>query len=58
MTEKYKTAPQKKKKQKLSKQQKAENKALSQKPILAENIIRKLKIFRILKHDCRNTPTL
>ena len=44
----------KKKKQKLSKQQKAENKALSQKRILAENIIRKFKILRILKHDSRN----
>lgn len=38
----------------LSKEQKASNRALSQKRILIENIIRKLKIFRILSERYRN----
>ncbi len=44
----------KKKNQKLSKQQETENRALAKVRILAENVIRRLKIFRILKHDYRN----
>jgi transposase len=38
----------------LSKEQKASNRALSQKRILVENIIRRLKIFRILSERYRN----
>jgi len=38
----------------LSKEQKASNRALSQERILIENIIRKLKIFRILSERYRN----
>jgi len=38
----------------LSKEQKASNRALSQKRILIENIIRRLKIFRILSERYRN----
>jgi transposase len=38
----------------LSKEQKASNRLLSQKRILIENIIRKLKIFRILSERYRN----
>jgi transposase len=38
----------------LSKEQKASNRALSQKRILIESIIRKLKIFRILSERYRN----
>ena len=38
----------------LSKEQKASNRALSQKRIFIENIIRKLKIFRILSERYRN----
>lgn len=42
------------KKQPLTKEQKAENKLLAKKRILAEHVIRSLKIFRILKQDYRN----
>jgi len=38
----------------LSQEQKATNRALSKKRILIENIIRKLKIFRILSERYRN----
>ena len=38
----------------LSKEQKASNRALSRKRILIENIIRRLKIFRILSERYRN----
>jgi len=38
----------------LKKEQKASNRLLSQKRILIENIIRKLKIFRILSERYRN----
>jgi transposase len=38
----------------LSKEQKVSNRALSQERILIENIIRKLKIFRILSERYRN----
>jgi len=38
----------------LSKEQKASNLALSQERILIENIIRKLKVFRILSELYRN----
>lgn len=38
----------------LDKQQKASNRALRQKRILIENIIRKLKVFRILSERYRN----
>jgi transposase len=38
----------------LSKEQKAKNRALSRKRILIENIIRRLKIFRILSERYRN----
>ena len=38
----------------LSQEQKAANRALSKKRILIENIIRKLKIFRILSERYRN----
>jgi len=38
----------------LTAEQKANNRALSQKRILIENIIRKLKIFRILSERYRN----
>jgi len=38
----------------LSQEQKASNRALSRKRILIENIIRKLKIFRILSERYRN----
>jgi transposase len=38
----------------LSKEQKASNRALSRERILIENIIRKLKIFRILSERYRN----
>jgi transposase len=38
----------------LSKEQKSSNRLLSQKRILIENIIRKLKIFRILSERYRN----
>ena len=38
----------------LSQEQKASNRALSQKRILVENIIRRLKIFRILSERYRN----
>ncbi len=38
----------------LSQDQKAKNRALSRKRILIENIIRKLKIFRILSERYRN----
>ena len=38
----------------LSKEQKASNRALSHERILIENIIRKLKIFRILSERYRN----
>ena len=38
----------------LSKEQKTKNRALSQKRILIENIIRRLKIFRILSERYRN----
>jgi transposase len=38
----------------LSQEQKASNRKLSQKRILIENIIRKLKIFRILSERYRN----
>jgi IS5 family transposase len=38
----------------LTKEQKAANKALAKERILAEHVIRHLKIFRILKHDYRN----
>jgi transposase len=38
----------------LSKEQKTSNRALSQKRILIENIIRRLKIFRILSERYRN----
>jgi len=38
----------------LSKEQKAANRALSRKRILIENIIRRLKIFRILSERYRN----
>ncbi len=38
----------------LSQEQKANNRALSRKRILIENIIRKLKIFRILSERYRN----
>ena len=44
----------KKKKQSLSPKQKQENRQLARRRILAEHIIRSLKIFRILKHDYRN----
>jgi len=38
----------------LSQEQKASNRVLSQKRILVENIIRRLKIFRILSERYRN----
>jgi transposase len=38
----------------LSKEQKASNRAISKERILIENIIRKLKIFRILSERYRN----
>ena len=38
----------------LSREQKSSNRALSQKRILIENIIRRLKIFRILSERYRN----
>jgi len=38
----------------LSQEQKASNRALSRKRILIENIIRRLKIFRILSERYRN----
>ena len=38
----------------LTKEQKNANTALAKQRILAEHIIRHLKIFRILKHDYRN----
>jgi hypothetical protein len=38
----------------LSKEQKAKNRAISRERILIENIIRKLKIFRILSERYRN----
>ena len=38
----------------LSQEQKASNRSLSQKRILVENIIRRLKIFRILSERYRN----
>jgi transposase len=38
----------------LSKEQKTKNRALSQERILIENIIRRLKIFRILSERYRN----
>jgi transposase len=38
----------------LSQEQKASNRALSRKRILVENIIRRLKIFRILSERYRN----
>ena len=38
----------------LNKEQKASNRALSRKRILIENILRKLKIFRILSERYRN----
>lgn len=38
----------------LTKEQKKENRALSRKRILIENIIRKLKVFRILSERYRN----
>jgi hypothetical protein len=41
----------------LSQEQKANNRALSRKRILIENIIRRLKIFRILSERYRNRRT-
>jgi transposase len=49
-----KTPAKKSKLHPLSKEQKASNRALSQKRILVENIIRRLKIFRILSERYRN----
>jgi hypothetical protein len=48
------TPPKKSKLHPLSQEQKASNRALSQKRILIENIIRRLKIFRILSEHYRN----
>ena len=41
----------------LSQEQKASNRAISRKRILVENIIRRLKIFRILSERYRNRRT-
>ena len=53
-TQVSKTPAKKTKLHPLSKEQKASNRALSKERILIENIIRKLKIFRILSERYRN----
>jgi hypothetical protein len=44
----------KSKKKPLTKEQKSENKIQAKARVIVENVIRRLKIFRILKHDYRN----